>query len=192
MSLSHTGGCKMNVFTVVLSRLSNVDFSQTRPKIEGEAVSAGCLLLLLLFWLVCFVLFLIVCLCCFSDFVPPLLSTGMWPAVFLHVPLRPQATCGLSGTGNGAGSVDGSGWEGWRGRVPMNSSSLRSDPQRPKRPSTTATTTTLRRRGLRQRQATCCFRNKITKDSLRKATVEQISIPNSPSSYDSPVPPPCS
>ena len=55
ISLSHTGGCKMNVFTVVLSRLSNVDFSQTRPKIEGEAVSAGCLLLLLLFWLVCFV-----------------------------------------------------------------------------------------------------------------------------------------
>ena len=131
---------------------------------------------LVLVGLVCFVFD---CLF-FQTFVPPLLSIGMWPAVFLHVLLRPQATCGLLGTGNGVGGR--SGWEGWRGRVPMNSSSLRSDPSRPKRPSATATTRTLRRRGPRQCQATCCFRNKVTKDSLRTATVEeQMSIPNSSS-----------
>ena len=41
----------------------------------------------------------------------------------------------------------------------MNNSSLRSDPQRPKRPSATARTTTLRRWGPRQCEATCVLRN---------------------------------
>ena len=80
-----------------------------------------------------------------------------------------EATYGLSGTGT------------VRDRVPVNNSSLRSDPWRPKRPSAIATTTMLRRWGPRQCQATCVLRwlpfqqcaEQRHKDSVRKVIVEE-------------------
>ena len=50
------------------------------------------------------------------------------------------------------------GESGVRGRIEMNSSSTRSDPQRPKRASATARTTMLRRWGPRQCEVTCVLR----------------------------------
>ena len=65
---------------------------------------------------------------------------------------------------------------GGGGGVPMNSSSLRSDSQRPKRPSATARKTMSRRWGPRQCEADCCFNSCAEsghKDSVRGATAEE-------------------
>ena len=68
-------------------------------------------------------------------------------------------------------------------RVPISSSSARSDPQRPKRPPATARITVLRR----CTEQSCIDNVHAEKQLLKKKTQQQ----DNPSSYKSPIPPPC-
>ena len=91
------------------------------------------------------------------------LNAAFWKASFLSCCLTStEATHGLLGTGNGG---EGGGREG---RVPMGSSSLRCDPQRPKRLSTTARIINVKEVG------TCSF-SSCAEQSQRQRPEKQLS-----------------